>query len=202
MNRFCIKCPTCGHPFAAHLYNHGDAAAPCDVCKTKLTIHALPALYRPIGKSAEALEARLSEAVCFHHADKKAEQVCDDCGRFLCGLCSLPIGEETLCASCLGLRRKSEGMHALKPKQMRFDKLAMMLSVASVVIMLPMWFTVVVPMGVALAGIYVAIRYWKRKPELAAGFRARMVVAILLAIGSSAGSVLFALFMFRTLTHG
>jgi hypothetical protein len=199
MNRYCIKCPMCGHPIDAELYNRGAEAVPCPACKTKLTVHALPALYRHVQESTEALLARLDDAACFYHAGKKAEQVCDDCGRFLCGLCVLPFEEETLCATCLEHRRKSAGMHTLKPNQIRHDKLALMLAIVSVIIMIPFWFTVVIPLAVALAGVFVAIRYWKRRPGLAGGYRLRMVFALLLCLSAAVGSVFFALFMFRSI---
>jgi hypothetical protein len=202
MNRFCIKCPTCGHPIPAELYNRGEAAVPCEVCSAKLTVHALPAIYSGKRRSSEALQAQLDDAVCFYHAEKKAEQVCDDCGRFLCGFCELPIGNEVLCASCLEQRRKNESMNAFKSRQMRYDKLALMLAVGSFFIMVPFWFTVVIPTAVALAGVYVGIRYWKKKPALASGYRGRMVVAMLLSVASATGSVLFALYMFREIISG
>ncbi|WP_372847073.1 hypothetical protein [Pontiella sp.] len=202
MNRFCIKCPTCGHPIPAECYNRGEAAVPCEVCQAKLTIHALPAIYRSKRRSGAAVPAQLDDAVCFYHADKKAEQVCDDCGRFLCGFCELPFGNEVLCASCLAQRRKSESMTAFQPKQMRYDKLALMLAVGSLLMMVPFWFTVVIPSAVALAGVYVVIRYWKKKPALAGAYRSRMVVAMLLAFVAATCSILFALFMFREMIDG
>jgi len=200
MNRFCIKCPTCGHPIESVLYNRGDAPIPCDVCKTKLTLHAMPALYRQAGLSGEALAAKLNDAVCFYHEGKTAEQVCDDCGRFLCGLCMLPIEQETLCASCLENRRTSDGMHAMTPRQMRYDKLAILLAAVSCFLVF-FWFIPFVPIGIAMGALYVSIRHWKRKPPLAVGFRARMVVAAGLSVLSSVATILFAVFMFRTMIN-
>lgn len=195
MNRFCIKCPTCGHPIEAGLYNLGNDAIACQVCNSKLTLHALPALYRQDKYSGEALMARLDDAVCFYHEGKKAEQVCDDCGRFLCGLCVLPIGEETLCSACIEKRRKQEGMHALKPREMRYDKFAAALAFISVILIF-FWGFSLVP---ALASIFIAFRFWTRKPALARGFKVRMVSAILISVLSSVGSVLFVIFMIRSM---
>ncbi|MDF7800630.1 hypothetical protein P4C99_14225 [Pontiellaceae bacterium B1224] len=174
MNRFNVKCPSCTYPLDAEFYNQTTDLIECRSCKSKIQVQALPALYRKVVKSTEGLKAQLDDAVCFYHAGKKAEQLCDDCGRFLCGLCALPIGEEMLCSSCLELRRKQEfGQHQLKPRQMRYDKLAIGLTVIPLIIYFP------VTIVTAPAALFVAIRYWRKKLEFAPGMRRRMVLALI-----------------------
>ncbi len=175
MNQFHIKCPTCGHPFAAEHYNAAAEYIPCSMCAGKLRVYAFPALYRRAKQVAAALAARLDDAACYYHADKKAEQVCDACGRFLCGFCELPFGEETLCAPCLEQRRKEPGRHALKPRQMRYDKLAISLAV------LPLLYF---PLTVltAPATLFVVLRYWKKDLEFSPGRKSRMVLAFVIGL--------------------
>jgi hypothetical protein len=45
--------------------------------------------------------AQIGEAVCFFHPEKKAAISCQQCGRFICTLCDLPMGSRHLCPSCV-----------------------------------------------------------------------------------------------------
>lgn len=146
---------------------------------------------------ADRAEAQLAEAACFYHEGKKAEQLCDDCGRFLCSLCTLPIGQDTLCASCLEIRRKNEtGDHRFKSRVVRFDKLAIGLSLIPLIIYFPL--TCIT----APASLFVAIRYWKENVGLVSGIRFRMVLAISLGVLQIAGWVIGISLLVRRLSSG
>jgi hypothetical protein len=41
------------------------------------------------------------EAVCVFHPEKKAALACQQCGRFICTLCDLPMGSRHLCPNCV-----------------------------------------------------------------------------------------------------
>lgn len=158
-------------------------------------MHAFPALYRRVKMTAAALKATLDDAVCYYHANKKAEQVCDECGRFLCGLCELPFGEETLCSSCLEQRRKQPGRHALKPRQMRYDKLALGLA------LLPMlYFPITVV--TAPATIFVVLFFWKKDLEFSPGRKSRMVFAFIAALLQIAGWIFGIMVLVRSIASG
>lgn len=180
MNQFYIKCPSCGHPFDTEHYNSSTEYTPCRICGIKLRVCAFPALYRRAQEAASALKAKLNDAVCYYHTEKKAEQVCDECGRFLCGLCELPFGEEILCSSCLEMRRKQPGRHALKPRQMRYDKLAISLAI------LPLLYFPLTLLT-APATLFVVLRYWKKDLEFSPGRKSRMVLAFIVALLQVAG---------------
>jgi hypothetical protein len=40
-------------------------------------------------------------ATCFFHPQHAAQVPCDNCGRFLCALCDLPLGGRHLCPTCI-----------------------------------------------------------------------------------------------------
>jgi hypothetical protein len=190
MNRFSVKCPSCYFPLPAEMYNTTAEHHICRSCDTKVKIYALPALYLPIGDSVETREAEMGTAACFYHETKQAEHVCDSCGRFLCGLCSLPLGNEMLCTSCLELKREnSEGSEHLIPRQTRHDKLALGLSILPALLFYPALIT-------APITLYIAIRYWRPRGILIRGWRIRMVIAILLALSEIAFFIFIAAMFF------
>ncbi len=197
MNRFCVKCPSCHYPLPAENYNSSAKHTVCSGCDNKVLVYALPALYRRSEIVTTATEAGLDDAVCFYHTAKKAEHVCDCCGRFLCGLCALPMGEETLCASCLESQRKDpKGRQDLKPRQFRHDKLALGLSVWPLIIYFP------VTVFTAPAALFVALRYWKLEVEFARGWISRMGIAAVFSFLEIAGWLLLLVYLIGEWTHG
>lgn len=197
MNRFSVKCPQCTYPLDAELYNTEKGHQDCPSCKSKLSVYALPALYRKTDGPEDQEEAGLEEAACFYHDGKKAAHLCDDCGRFLCALCTLPVGNEMLCASCLELRRKQEtGEHTLRPRQVRYDKLAIGLAVLPLIIYFPITFVT------APATLFVAIRYWNRKLDFAPGMRSRMALALIVGLLEIAGWVIGISLLVREISSG
>lgn len=50
-----------------------------------------------------------AEASCFYHDDKTAEAICDDCGRYICGLCVVNLaGGKVSCPECVYQKSKGE----------------------------------------------------------------------------------------------
>ena len=195
MNLVAVKCPSCSYPLDNSLYNSGGTYEVCKGCGKEVAVQAFPALYRRIEESATALTARLDDAACYYHADKKAQSVCDECGRFLCGLCELALGDETLCTSCLELRRKQPGRHALKPRQMRYDKLAIMLA------LLPLLYFPITFLT-APATLFVVLRYWKKDLEFSPGRKSRMILAFIFGLLEVIGWVAVIALLIGRKAHG
>ena len=149
--------------------------ARCLTCNAKLTVTAFPALYRNEKPVSAAKEASFEDAACFYHPDKKAEQVCESCGRFLCGLCELSLGEEILCAPCLEKLRTKPGQHRLKARQLRYDKLAFSLAIYPL-LYFPLTFIT------APAAFFIVFRYWNKEMEFAPGRKGRMAAAFIFAL--------------------
>ena len=197
MNRFSVKCPQCTYPLDAAQYNAAKGHQDCPSCKSKLSVFALPALYRITDASEKGEAAGLEDAACFYHEGKKAAHLCDDCGRFLCALCTLPVGHDLLCSSCLELRRKQDsGEHTLQPRQVRYDKLAMGLAVIPLIIYFPLTFVT------APATLFIAIRYWNRKLDFAPGMRSRMTLALIVGLLEIAGWAIGISLLVREISSG
>jgi hypothetical protein len=170
-----IACPACSRSLDPKLYNSYSAYEECNGCGAKITVRAFPALYRIQEAGTVGEQAQLDDAACFYHADKKAERLCDSCGRFLCKLCALPLGDEVLCASCLENRRKKPDVHAFKARQMRYDKLAIGMAI------LPMLYFFLTFLT-APATFFIVLFFWKKKPAFAPGYKPRMVLALIIAL--------------------
>lgn len=194
MNRFSVKCPSCLFPLPADYYDSAEEFHACSRCGARVSIKAMPALYRKPEKGSGPHAAGDEDAVCYHHSGSKAEQVCSSCGRFLCGLCALPFGEETLCVSCLeAIRRDSKSMHRFKPRQFRHDKLALGLAVLPLLIYFP------TTVFTAPAALVVALRYWRREIDFAKGWRFRMWTALVFSILEIVGWLAIVVVVVRSL---
>lgn len=87
--------------------DHTSSRETCTGCNAELDLRVFPALtHVPVGSVAEAVLAA-DEATCFYHIDKRAAVACDCCGRFLCTLCQLEWGQQTLCPQCLSRAPKA-----------------------------------------------------------------------------------------------
>lgn len=107
----------------------------CRKCRQGQRVEAFPALFSG-PKKGQAAEALLSEddASCFFHEKKKADAVCDGCGRFLCRLCSIELADMTTCSGCLETGRKSGKKLELMSRATRYDILSYMWSIAAAVL--------------------------------------------------------------------
>ncbi len=182
-----VKCPKCDYPLNAEQYNTSAKYEVCGVCLARVRVYAFPALYRNAPESRLAVKADMDDAVCYYHADKKAEIVCDECGRFLCALCELPLGGESLCAPCLEARRRQPGEDAFVSSVMRYDKIAFYLAVLP---LLSFPFTVFT----APATIFVVVRYHEKiKPSA----RARMSAAFIFALFEIVGWIIALVILIR-----
>jgi hypothetical protein len=101
--------------------------APCPFCREFLFIEAFPALVRTEAKTASAAPVMDGEASCFYHSGKKAAQVCDECGRFLCLLCDVDFNGRHLCPNCLETGQKKGKISKLEARRVRHDKIALWL---------------------------------------------------------------------------
>jgi hypothetical protein len=75
-----------------------------------LSVALFPAFQSPPEEvsTASGKRAEEGEAVCFFHPEKRAESSCEQCGRFICALCDLPLGGRHLCPKCLDASKVPE----------------------------------------------------------------------------------------------
>ena len=151
-------CPRCSAALPVQGIADGSLDA-CPHCRVPLRVAVLPAASRPAPAPAMPTPALPGEAVCFHHESRRAVVPCDHCGRFLCALCDLPIGNQHLCSSCLdsGLQRGPGG--TLESRRLRPDRIAgslLLIGVLSCGVLLPLS---------GLGAVIVAWRYRNAPPS-------------------------------------
>lgn len=194
MNQLYAKCPKCKQLLDVEQYNLADFSA-CSSCHASVQVLAYPALYRKEVCSDSACAASLEDAACYYHPEKRAEKVCDSCGRFLCALCELPFGEETVCASCLEATRAKKGQLKLQPRQVRYDKVACYLALLPL-LYFPLTFVT------APASLFVVIRYWKLPEGFVPKYRSTMRIAGLFALLEIGGWIFAGRALFLHLAGG
>ena len=95
-----VKCGFCGTVCHTPL-THRQNRVQCANCKTEITLFTFPALLKKEKARSAAPKVDEEESCCFYHAEAKAERVCEDCGRFLCGLCDVSFKGKHLCTICI-----------------------------------------------------------------------------------------------------
>jgi len=104
-----LRCPKCAMPFEPGV-SQGVTSLQCQACRSVLTVALLPAFVSPpeaISTSSGTLASE-GEAACFFHPEKRADQTCERCGRFICTLCDMPFGGRHLCPKCLDSSKMAE----------------------------------------------------------------------------------------------
>lgn len=123
-----FKCDKCGGAVSEELLNL-DGFAPCNFCGTSLQIKVFPAFFRaPETGSVGERIASEGEASCYFHPEKKAAVPCDACGRFICSLCDIQLGDDHLCASCVESGRQKGKIRTMDNRRTRHDQLALALA--------------------------------------------------------------------------
>ena len=124
-----LTCDGCGGPFPSALVNLGELGA-CPACRVEIRVEVFPAWSRGIaaGPAASDLGSD-TEAACFYHLEKRAAVPCETCGRFLCSLCDIVIGERHLCPGCVDSGRRKGRLVEMENKRTLYDRLALMYAV-------------------------------------------------------------------------
>src|SRR5436190_111361 len=96
-----LRCPKCSQELDPGAIDP-SGALPCPRCLSVLTIALFPAFQVPPKEvsTASGAVAEEGEAVCFFHPEKRAEATCARCGRFICTLCDMPVGDRHICPKC------------------------------------------------------------------------------------------------------
>lgn len=116
-----VLCPSCQVPLE---FQQTTELAACPRCASQLKLDLFPALLRQLsGRAGESLMDS-SEASCFYHEEKRAEVACDQCGRFLCGLCDIDLGTKHICPGCLESDRQSEKVETFQSSAVLYDQIA------------------------------------------------------------------------------
>jgi hypothetical protein len=193
-----MLCPRCSAPLGV-LPGPGRAglACPNPDCATPFDALLFPALFEAGAAPELAAPALEAEASCFFHAEKKAVQSCQSCGRFVCALCDLELAQKHYCPSCLETGRDAELGRRLEKGRVRWDKAALTLALFASSIL---WFFSFVA---APAVLFISLRNFNKPltvvdaPGVKRGIRLRFGLAILLSLGQLAGWGLFIIHLLR-----
>jgi hypothetical protein len=170
-----VGCTKCRAPLPPDFYNLAELCA-CPACGTLVQVEVFPAALRPtaVGSAGEAVLVE-GEASCFYHPAKKAVVPCASCGRFLCAVCDVDLGDQHLCPACVESGRRKGRLEQLENRRTLYDSLALAVAIYPII---AVWTTII---GAPIA-IYLSIRYWNAPSSAIPRSKWRFIVAIILAL--------------------
>ena len=140
-----------------------------------MLVKVFPALIRSsIGDVPQPLTAE-QEASCFFHPQNRAVTPCEECGRFLCGLCTLEIPGKTLCPLCFDANLRGRKMQNLEASRTLHDSVALALAILPALLFWPVLVT-------APLTLFWIIRHWKSPGSILPRTRARFYFAAVIAL--------------------
>ena len=171
-----LACPKCAAPWpesAAELL----ALTACLSCARAARVLPFPALFRSSAPVSAPLDQVLSEgeASCFYHPAKRATVPCGACGRFLCALCDVKLGDRNLCPGCVETGRAKGRLTELETARTLWDTTALMLAAVPLVLCYP------ISILTAPAAVVVAILGRKKPSSVIPRGPWRLWLALLLA---------------------
>ena len=173
-----VPCARCQTPLTKREFR-GDGSAQCPSCGSANSVLAFPALLtQPVPSHPEpALEG---EAACFDHPGKRATSACSQCGRYVCGLCSVEFGAEVWCPGCVAARAGAARAANLETSRTLWDSVTLILPLGSLLVW-PLTFLS------APAALAIGIAKWNYPLSLVRQNRWRLVTGILLAFAEVVG---------------
>jgi hypothetical protein len=192
-----IPCTKCGRELPWN-FRAGAVSDACPACGAELQVEVFPALFAQAPQifRAEPVVAA-GESACFFHAEKKAVVPCSHCGRFLCALCDLAVGDEHLCPPCLDASRKKRTVERWDNFRVLYDSLALYLAVLPPLLLIGIYFTPVT----APASVFLAIYGWKKPASLIPRTKWRAVVAIFFGLAQIIGFAILIFAIARGINH-
>ena len=185
-----LRCPRCELALESHSWTDANSGE-CRRCGTAFEFVPFPALTARPARIAAQPATIAADSVCFFHAENRAESVCDDCGRLLCGICAVPFMGRTLCPTCMAGAAKKEATALVVRSRVLYDSIALALAVVPLVMYFFTFITAPVALGLAIYG-------WNKPCSLVRGRgRWRLVLAGLIALAEITGWV----FVVVRLTH-
>ena len=147
----------------------------CPNCNALTYIAVFPALTRIEPDNAAEIVMTGTESTCFFHGTKVAERPCDQCGRFMCGLCDIDFENRHLCPDCLEKSFQKGEAQQFDKEFTYYDTIALGFAGVSLLV----FYTSIVLSPIA---IFIAIRYWKKPLSMAPRGKGRYVLAIMLSL--------------------
>ena len=149
--------------------------ATCTLCGSDNRARVFPALFAANTGPVQTQTALEGEAACFDHPAKRAVAACQQCGRFVCQLCSVEFGDGVWCPSCVASGAGKAKPAKLETSRALYDSTALVLPLASLALY-PL--TIVA----APASLVLSIMKWRQPISLVRRNRWRFVLAILISL--------------------
>jgi hypothetical protein len=169
-----LPCARCLSPLPAWELAGHDVAV-CTHCRSANIVRAFPAALIPRAAPAPAESAAEGEAACFDHPSKRAVAACQQCGRFVCQLCSVEFGAATLCPSCVAAGSGKAKAANLETGRTLYDSIALIAPLIS----LAFWPATLVA---APGAVVFTFMKWSQPISLVRRNRWRFVVAIIVGL--------------------
>ncbi|MFT5121600.1 MAG: hypothetical protein ACI9TH_002979 [Kiritimatiellia bacterium] len=173
-----LPCAGCDRPMDPTLFRAGHQGR-CPYCNTSVEVHLYPALVND-ATGQQRLGLSLTEedqASCFFHTDSQAEESCDNCGRFLCGLCATPFRDATWCPQCITQGMSSGKMDVFTHRHTLWD------TTAASVCVLPIFFTCgYLTFISAPIALFLSLYWWKRPNGILPRSKIRYILTILFSL--------------------
>jgi hypothetical protein len=184
-----ISCGECAWPLTAELWNR-EPAPRCPGCGQRVRAAVFPAIeQKRSGTLPETLGAE-TEASCFYHPQSRAMVPCEECGRFLCGLCDLEVDGRHLCPACFKAGLNTLTLETVETRRTMYDSVALAFSTLPALLFWPVVFT-------APAALFLVIRRWRSPGSIVPRTRVRFYLAALFALVEIAGFAAILWVIFR-----
>ncbi|PIE90269.1 MAG: hypothetical protein CR997_06680 [Acidobacteria bacterium] len=127
---------------------------------------------RDLSRIDDSHKQGMGKASCYFHVNNRAVTPCSHCGRFLCSLCRIPVGNELICPKCIG-----EGVDGLNSNNscIQYDSIALWLAI------LPVLFFLWPALIGAPASLFITVRYFNKPCSYLPRTKARFILAALLS---------------------
>jgi hypothetical protein len=168
-----LTCGSCGAILPEDNVNSGEFIE-CRNCESPAQIHVFPAFHQPAQTVVPGLIAQEGESNCFYHEHKRAVAPCDSCGRFICSLCRVDLGSDTLCPGCIHAGIRKGKLKKLQNSVRLNDTIALWIATLPAFLFWPSLIS-------APLAIYWSVRYWNAPTSILPRSRARFILAVLIA---------------------
>ena len=168
--------------------SNGDMGQACPNCGNPYRIDIFPAMYASRNRPAVVGKTeKIGDASCFFHSQNSAVVPCSSCGRFLCDLCDIRVGEAHLCPKCMD-PGQGEGESGPKNGMYQYDNMALFLATVPALLFWPAILTA--PMAIIMS-----IVFFRKPCSILPRTRIRFYAAFILALGE----IVFLVFLVMTL---
>lgn len=121
-----------------------------------------------------------NEASCFYHGESRALVHCEECGRFLCGLCDIEIDGKHFCPECFKTGLASNRLENVEARRTMYDSIALALATLPTLLFWPAF------LG-APAALFTVVRRWNAPLSIVPRTRIRFYLAALFALAELVG---------------